>query len=256
MTELGMPIVGELPTASPEESGHGGLVRATLIRRYKRFLADAALPSGEIVTAHCPNSGSMLSVNVPGSEIWLSRNHSPGRSLKYTWELVRVGETLVGINTGRPNRLVAAAITAGDIPELAGYDRLRREVGYGGNCRIDILLEKDGRPPCYVEVKNVTLKRQPGDLAPIEFPDSVTQRGRKHLAALADVVDAGGRAVILYLAQRNDGCGFAIASDIDPAYAEAHRAAVARGVEALCYRCHVSTTDIWIAGRWDVMVGL
>ncbi|MFO1152509.1 MAG: DNA/RNA nuclease SfsA [Rhodospirillales bacterium] len=224
------------------------LVPATLIRRYKRFLADAVLASGEIVTAHCPNSGSMLSVNAPGSEIWLSRNDAPSRTLRYTWELVRVGDTLVGINTGRPNALVAAAIAGGDIPELAGYDRLRREVRYGGNCRIDLLLEKDGERPCYVEVKNVTLKRDPAAEAPVEFPDSVTQRGRKHLSALADVVSVGGRAVILYLAQRGDGCGFAIATDIDPAYAEAHRAAIHRGVEALCYRCHVSTSGIHLAG--------
>ena len=224
-----------------------GLVRATLIRRYKRFLADAALPSGEIVTAHCPNSGSMLSVDAPGSEIWLSRKDAPGRTLRYTWELVRVGEFLVGINTGRPKGLVAAAIAGGAIPELAGYDRLRREIRYGGNCRIDLLLEKDGRSPCYVEVKNVTLKRDPAAAAPVEFPDSVTQRGRKHLAALAEVVRTGGRAVVLYLAQRGDGGGFAIARDIDPAYAEAHRAAVDRGVEALCYRCHVSTTGIRLA---------
>ena len=164
-----------------------GLVRATLVRRYKRFLADAALPSGEIVTAHCPNSGSMLSVDAPGSEVWLSRNDAPGRTLRYTWELVRVGDTLVGINTGRPNGLVAGAIAGGGIPELAGYQRLRREVRYGGNCRIDLLLDGDGRPPCYVEVKNVTLKRDPAADAPVEFPDSITQRGRKHLAALADV---------------------------------------------------------------------
>ncbi len=225
-----------------------GLVRATLIRRYKRFLADAALSSGEVVTAHCPNSGSMLSVDAPGSEVWLSRNDKPDRKLRYTWELVRVGETLVGINTARPNGVVAAAIAGGAIPELAGYDRLRREIRYGGNCRIDLLLEKAGRPPCYVEVKNVTLKRDPAPDAPVEFPDAVTLRGRKHLAALAEVVRAGGRAVVFFLVQRGDGCGFAIASDIDPAYAETHRAAVDRGVEALCYRCHVTTTGIRLAG--------
>lgn len=235
--------VMELPT---------GLIRATLIRRYKRFLADAALPTGEIVTAHCPNPGSMLSVNAPGSEIWLSRNEAPGRTLRYTWELVRVGDHLVGINTGRPNGLIAAAIAGDRIPELAGYDRLRREVRYGGNCRIDLLLETDGRAPCYVEVKNVTLKRDPAVGAPVEFPDAVTERGRKHLGALADVVGAGGRAVILYLAQRGDGGGFAIASDIDPAYAEAHRAAVETGVEALCYRCHVTTTGIRLAGPMPI----
>jgi sugar fermentation stimulation protein A len=222
----------------------GVLVEGRLLRRYKRFLADVALASGETVTAHCPNSGSMLSVDTPGAAVWLSRADKPGRKLAYTWELIRIGDTLVGINTGRPNGLAAAAIAAGTIPELAGYDRIRREVRYADNCRIDLLLEADGRPRCFVEVKNVTMRRDLEADGPLEFPDSVTTRGRKHLDALAGVVAGGDRAVLLFLAQRGDGNAFAIASDIDPAYALAFGSATGRGVEALCYRCRVSLGGI------------
>src|SRR5262249_27675807 len=137
------------------------------------------LPSGEVVVAHCANSGSMLSVKDPGSKVWLSPAADPKRKLRYTWELIEVGDALVGINTGHPNRIVAEAIMEGRIKELTGYPILKREQKYGKNSRIDILLEAPGRPACYVEIKNVTLKRVSGDLA--EFPDAVTERGAKHL---------------------------------------------------------------------------
>ncbi len=220
------------------------LIRGTLVKRYKRFLADVTLESGETVTAHCANSGSMLSVNAPGSEVWLSPARNPERKLRYTWELIRVGEALVGINTQHPNAIVAEAIAAGAIPELTGYGSLRREVKYGKNSRIDVLLEDDERPPCYVEVKNVTLKR---DLSPdgaAEFPDAVTARGAKHLDELAEMVDAGCRAVMLFLVQRGDCSRFALADDIDPAYAERYKAARARGVEALYYACRVTSEGV------------
>lgn len=237
--------------AGPEVGDPAGIAAATaldlipgiLVRRYKRFLADVMLASGAVVTAHCPNPGSMLSVDRPDAEVWLSRSDKPGRKLLYTWELIRVGETLVGINTFRPNGLAAAAIEAGGIPELAGYPRIRREVRYGGNCRIDLLLEAPGRPRCFVEVKSVTMRRDCA-AGPLEFPDAVTGRGARHLAALADVARGGDRAVLLFLAQRGDGHGFAIASDIDRAYATAFTAAIAAGVEILCYCCKVSRTAI------------
>jgi sugar fermentation stimulation protein A len=224
------------------------LIEGVLIRRYNRFFADVTLKDGKVVTAHCANSGSMLSVKEPGSRVWLTPVDNPERKLKFTWELIEVYGGLVGINTGYPNRLVAEAITAGQIKELKGYDSLKREQKYGKNSRIDILLEKKGKAPCYVEVKNVTMKRAAGPKAPAEFPDSVTERGTKHLNELAEVVKSGGRAVMFYLAQRTDAKAFALAADIDPDYAKAFEKAAKTGVEALCYGCDVSTDGITIAG--------
>jgi sugar fermentation stimulation protein A len=221
------------------------LVRATLVKRYKRFLADVRLEDGSTATAHVPNSGSMMGLCGPGQQVWLSRAAGKGRRLPYTLELVRDGRTLVGINTGRPNALVAEALAAGRIPELAGYASVRREVPYGRNSRIDLLLEGDGRPPCYVEVKNVHLRRRPSDAA--EFPDSVTARGAKHLDELARMVAQGRRAVMLYVVQRGDCRHFRLADDIDPAYAEAFARARGRGVEALCYGCKIGRTAIELA---------
>lgn len=220
------------------------LVKARLIKRYKRFLADVELPGGEVVTAHCANSGSMLGCKEPGSIVYLSPNTNPKAKLDWRWEMLEVDGHLVGINTSHPNRLAEEAIQAGVIPELSGYDGLRREVKYGQNSRIDILLEnasgEDGAAQCFVEVKNVTLKI--GDQA--QFPDSVTVRGTKHLRELMDMVAEGHRAVMLYLVQRADCLSFAPAADIDPAYAETLAEAIAAGVETLCYVCDLSTQGI------------
>ena len=223
------------------------LIEGTLIKRYKRFLADVRLKNGKTVVAHCANSGSMLSVNAPGSEVWLSESPNPERKLRYTWEMIRVGRTLVGINTAQPNRLVADAIGEGVIGELAGYASLRREVRYGTNSRVDLLLEGPKRPPCYVEVKNVTMKRDLSPSAPAEFPDSVTARGAKHLAELARVAEKGGRAVMFFLVNRADAQAFAPAADIDPAYAQALARAKTRGVEVLCYGCRLDPREIRVA---------
>jgi len=218
-----------------------GLAEGRLLKRYKRFLADVELLSGETVTAHCANPGSMLGLNAPGSRVWLSRSANPKRKLPYSWELIEVdlgrGPALVGINTGSPNAAVTAAIEAGLIPALTGYATLRREVRYAENSRIDILLEDAKRPPCYVEIKNVHLMRQAG-LA--EFPDSVTARGAKHLNALSQMVAEGARAVMVYFVQRGDADRFALAHDIDPAYARAFTEARAAGVEALAVSSEVT----------------
>lgn len=224
------------------------LVRGTLIRRYKRFLVDVALDRGDVVIAHCPNSGSMLSVDVPGAEVWLSPAIGPQRRLAFTWELIRLGGGLVGINTARPNTLAAEAIAEGAIAELAGYENLRREVRLGRDARIDLLLEAEGRPKCFVEVKNVTLQR-PSRPGLVEFPDCLTARGVKHLVELATAVASGHRAVMLFLAQRSDGDVFAIADDIDPGYATALNAAIGAGVEVLCYRCAVGLDEIRVGDR-------
>ena len=217
------------------------LVEGRLIRRYKRFLSDIELLTGETVTAHCANPGSMLGLAEPGSRVWLSKSNNPKRKLAFSWELIEVdlgrGPALVGINTSSPNGAVAAAIERGLIPELSGYASIRREVRYGTNSRIDILLEDETRPPCYVEIKNVHLMREAG-LA--EFPDSVTARGTKHLGELSGMVATGARAVMVYFVQRGDAEAFALADDIDPAYAAAFQTAVAAGVEALAVASSVS----------------
>jgi len=224
------------------------LIRGVLVRRYKRFLADVEIEGGAVVVAHCANPGSMLSVDAPGSEVWLSPARNPERKLRYSWEMIRVGAHLVGINTAHPNGLAAEAIAAGRISELAGYGALRREVRYGKNSRIDLLLgDGDGGRKCYVEVKNVTMKRDLSPEAPAEFPDSVTARGLKHLVELSAMVKQGHRAVMLYLVQRQDAGSFAIAADVDPGYAKALGKARKAGVEVLAYRCTLSPREIAVA---------
>ena len=216
------------------------LRRASLLKRYKRFLSDHRFDDGSTVTAHVANPGAMTGLVDAGAETWLSPAATPKRKLAYSWELVRADGGLVGVNTGWPNRLASEAISAGTIPALAGYESIRREVRYGVNSRIDLLLEGPDRPPCYVEVKNVHLKRS--DAA--EFPDSVTARGTKHLRELATVAEGGARAVMLYIVQREDCARFTLAADIDPAYAAAFVSARASGVEALAYACRMSTDGI------------
>ena len=221
------------------------LLRGRLVKRYKRFLADVILDSGETVTTTCPNTGSMIGLLSPGAVVWLSESDSPTRKYKHTWELVEAqfGEhrEVVGINTNHPNKLVTEAIEAGRIKELKGYDNLRREVKYGRNSRIDILLEDETKAPCYVEIKNVHMMR---NLGRAEFPDSVTERGAKHLAEMSDMVAAGHRAVMLYLIQMSSPTSFELARDIDPTYAQAFEKARAAGVEAIAYRCRVTPEEI------------
>lgn len=215
--------------------------RARLIKRYKRFLADVTLADGRELTAHCPNPGAMTGLAEPGMTVGLLPAANPKAKLPYRWELCHADGGWVGINTGRPNKLAEEAVNAGIIPELAGYETLRREVKYGENSRIDLLLEDAARPPCYVEIKNVHLMRTPG-LA--EFPDSVTARGAKHLGELAQVVSQGMRAVMLFIVQRSDCTTMSLAQDIDPKYAKAMAEARAAGVEVICYKCAVTEENI------------
>jgi len=226
----------------------GSLIPATLKRRYKRFLADVILPSGEEITVHVANPGAMIGLAEPGMRVWLSKSANPARKLAYSWELVEAdfgsGHELAGVNTAHPNLLVGEAIAAGLIPELAGYNTIRREVKYGVNSRVDFLLEGVERAPCYVEVKNVHLMRSRGRA---EFPDAVTARGAKHLAELSQVVRDGGRAVMFYLIQIASAESFALARDIDPKYGAAFDLARAAGVEAIAYRCALSCEAIDVA---------
>ncbi|MDX2290435.1 MAG: DNA/RNA nuclease SfsA [Hyphomicrobiaceae bacterium] len=221
------------------------LRRGRLVQRYKRFLADIVLDDGDAITASCPNTGSMMGLSTPGSAVWVSESDSPTRKYPHTLELVETdlgrGTALVGINTGHPNMLVAEAILEGRIAELDGYESLKREQKYGKSSRIDLLLEDPRKGRAYVEIKNVHLMRKVG-LA--EFPDSVTERGVKHLEELGDMVEAGHRALMIYLIQRGDANRLAIAGDIDPAYGAALKRARDRGVEALAFACTVTPEEI------------
>lgn len=220
------------------------LLRGSLVKRYKRFLADIELESGELITAHCANPGSMMGLKDPGMPCWVSKSDNPKRKLQYSLELLEADGALVGINTNNPNRIAFEAIEQDRIEALTGYETQRREVKYGENSRIDILLESTDRPPCYVEIKNCHLMRTPG-LA--EFPDSVTSRGAKHLQELANQVKLGNRAVMLFVIQRPDCYQFDTAGDIDPKYHDGLRQAAAAGVEVLCYACDLSLEDITLS---------
>jgi sugar fermentation stimulation protein A len=223
------------------------LIEGRLVERYKRFLADIDLESGGRVTAHCANPGAMLGLKQPGSRVLLSRATNPARKLKFNWEFIEVAagggpHQLVGINTSRPNLLVAEALREGRLAPFAGYDRIRPEVKYGRNSRIDFLLEKDGAPPCYLEVKNCHLMREAGFA---EFPDCVAARSAKHLYELADVVAAGARAALVYVIQMTAE-RFDVARDLDPAYDKAFRHALAAGVESYAYICRVTEGEVAI----------
>ena len=229
------------------------LVAGRLVKRYKRFLADVTLDTGETITATCSNTGSMMGLTTPGARVWLSTSDSPTRKYRHTWELIETdlgaGPSIVGINTALPNKLAAEAIAAGLVADLAQYPDQRREVRYGINSRIDILLECTKRGLCYVEVKNVHMMRTAG-LA--EFPDSVTDRGAKHLSELATMVRDGHRAVMVFLIQRGDAERFTIARDVDPAYGEAFDAAIRAGVEAVALKCRVTAEEVTVTGAVPV----
>lgn len=221
------------------------LIRATLLRRYNRFLSDIRLEDGTEARAHCPNPGSMMGLKEPGTPIWVEPNDDPKKKLKYGWRLSELdGGGMVCIDTSLPNRVVGEALQAGQVAKLAAYSHIRPEVAYGTRSRVDFLLSGDGLPDAYVEVKNVTLRRSE-DWA--EFPDSVTTRGAKHLRELAEVVAGGHRAIMLYLLQRSDCGRLRMASDLDPAYAAAFDAAREAGVEMLCYGTRIAPDGVWLS---------
>jgi sugar fermentation stimulation protein A len=220
------------------------LTRGALVQRYKRFFADVALDDGTEITAHCPNPGAVLGLNTPGLRAWVSRSDDPKRKLAHTLELVEADGGLVGINTMHPNRLVAEALTADAIPELAGYASHRREVRYGAASRIDFLLESPGRPPCWLEVKNCHLMREPGLAG---FPDCVAARSLKHLNELSRMVAEGHRAVMLFVVQRTDCDRFAACAELDPAYARGLLEAAEAGVEVLVRGCTISPEAVALA---------
>jgi len=227
------------------------LVEARLIRRYKRFLADIEFHDGSLATASCPNTGSMMGLAEPGSRVWLTHAPSPLRKYDYTWELTENAKgVLIGINTSRPNALVAEAIEAGMIKELSGYSTIRRECKYGAEgSRIDLLLERSDAS-CYVEVKNVTAAVTDGIAL---FPDAVTERGCKHLRELMMMVSLNHRAVLVFCVQRGDVTEVRPADDIDPVYGKTLREAIAAGVEVIAYRAEVGIAGIVIGNRIPVV---
>ncbi|WP_146346429.1 DNA/RNA nuclease SfsA [Falsiphaeobacter marinintestinus] len=228
------------------------LVPARLIRRYKRFLADCTLDDGREVTAHCANPGSMMGLAEPGMKIWLEPNDDPKKKLKFGWRLVdHENGHFTGVDTSVPNRALRSALIDRQIPDLDAYETVRPEVKYGQASRIDFLLTQPGLPDTYVEVKSVTLSRQPG-LA--EFPDSVTARGAKHLGELADMARDGHRAILLYLVQRTDCSTVTVAADIDPTYAAALAAATRAGVEVMALGCTLSPDSIDVANPLPVQI--
>ncbi|WP_036230072.1 DNA/RNA nuclease SfsA [Marinobacterium jannaschii] len=226
------------------------LIEGRLVRRYKRFLADVELADGELVTAHCPNTGSMKNCAEPGSRVWLSRSDNPKRKYPLSWELVEIqGRHRCCINTGRANALVREAIEQGVISELQGYDRIRQEVKYGENSRIDLLLQHEGKADTYIEVKNLTLLNE-GDEG--SFPDAVTARGTKHLNELMAMVAEGHRAVMLFCVP-HEGIGRARPADeIDPLYGQTLRQAVREGVEVLAYRAAFEDGAVYLRDRLPV----
>jgi sugar fermentation stimulation protein A len=221
------------------------LIPGTLARRYKRFLADVVLETGDVTTVHVANPGAMTGLDRPFSRIWLSDSANPLRKLRYTWELV-------GVNTGLPHQLVAEALEQQLIPELRDYSSVRREVRYGVSSRIDFLLTAPQRPPCYLEIKNVHLMRRPR-LA--EFPDCVTERGAKHLRELVAMRITGARTVLLFVIQIGSADSFAVARDIDKVYAEGFRQAREQGVEMLAWRCNVDVDGVAVAARVPIALG-
>ncbi|MDX2447410.1 MAG: DNA/RNA nuclease SfsA [Desulfobacterales bacterium] len=212
------------------------LIPGKLIKRYKRFLADVELADGAIVTAHCPNSGRMTTCSEPGRPVYLSSHDNPRRKLKYTWEIIRMPDSLVGVNTLVPNRLVKTSIENGLVSELAEYDKIRSEVQTSKGSRLDLLLTDSHGARCFVEIKNCTLVSE----SVASFPDAVTQRGHKHLKELERLAAEGNRCVMFYCVQRMDAECFRPADQIDAAYGEALRGAYLKGgVEILVY-------DVWM----------
>ena len=223
------------------------LIAGVLVRRYKRFIADVKLENGEIVAAHCPNSGKMTGCAEPGRPVYLSHHDIAARKLKYTWQLIHMPDSLVGVNTQVPNRLVKATVSTGVVSELSGYSQIKSEA-VTGDSRIDLLLTQKGRRPCYVEIKNCTLVENRAAM----FPDAVTQRGLKHLNTLGRLMENGARCVMFYLIQRMDAGFFGPADHVDPAYGRGLRQAAAEGVEILVFDVDISLSGICLRNRLPV----
>lgn len=247
------------------------LVRGRFLRRYKRFFVDVQLDDGSVVVAHCPNTGSLLGCLIEGAEVWIQPASDPKRALRYTWKLIRIGDSLVGVDTGLAVPIVEAAITNGVLDGLCGHERMLREVVYGreGTSRIDILLSSgdslpstpaatkskrrvlhEGDERVYVEVKNTTLVSKGTAL----FPDAVTERGQKHLEELMHVVERGMRAAMVFCVQRDDCDAFRPADDIDPIYGRLLRRAAQAGVETYALHASPKPEEIAVQRKLPVLL--
>jgi sugar fermentation stimulation protein A len=226
------------------------LQKGTLIKRYKRFLADIQTED-QVLTVHCPNSGSMKGLADTGNPVWISLAENPNRKLSYTLEFIEINGSLVGINTHRPNKIVHEALIQKKISSLSSYTKIQQEVRYGKNSRIDLFLTETGLPNAYVEIKNVTLKEKNTAL----FPDAVTARGTKHLKELMEMKAQGHRAIMLYLIQREDCQIFSIAKDIDSLYATTLKQAIEAGVEILAYQCNLTPKEILLDKEIEIELG-
>lgn len=235
---------------SPPPLSWPALIPGILIKRYKRFLSDIELQTGEKIVAHCPNSGRMTGCSQPGRPVYVSPQNAPKRKLKYTWEIIDMPDSLVGINTLLPNRLVYHAAKCETIPALKGYRAIKREVRAGAHTRFDLMLTDNAGNDCYVEIKNSTLVENRIAC----FPDAVTSRGKNHLVELQKLVRAGHRCVMFFLVQRMDADRFRPAFHIDPAYGEALRSAAESGVEIIVYDVHMDLETIGLRNRlpWDL----
>lgn len=241
------------PHLAPD--GVGGLLwgpldEGVLLRRYKRFLADVAMPDGGVVTAHTPNTGAMIGCSEPGRRVWLSRHDKPSRKYRYTLEMIEMPSALVGIDTGVPNRLVKAALLAGALPGFPHPCAVASEVRRG-NSRLDLKVSGGGGPDAYIEIKNCTLVED----GVASFPDAVTTRGARHMDELADIARSGGRAVVFILAQRADARRFRPAWHIDPEWGAAVGRAVRAGVELLCHRAELDMSGIRLGPRLPAELG-
>lgn len=216
------------------------LTHGRLIKRYKRFLADVTLDNGQIVTAHCTNSGSMKSCLEEGAEVYMTPVDDPKRKTKFTWEMIKINGDWVGINTNIPNQLAFEAVKNGELVKLSDYNTVKREVIFE-NSRFDLYAE-NSREKAFIEVKNVTLKD--GNYG--RFPDAVTKRGKKHLKSLIRVKEQGMRAVMLYVVQRTDVDIFAPAWEIDPEYSKTLVEAYNKGVEIIPVQAKVTPEEIKI----------
>lgn len=239
------PRDGSAPSEESEGLPWPKLIKGTLIKRYKRFLADVRLGNGHVVTVHCPNSGSMMGCSEAGRPVYISRSKNPKRRLSYTWEMIDMSSSLVGVNTLVPNRLVKQTLIEGKIAALSGYQTVSSEVKSGPHSRLDLALDNFDGSRCFIEVKNCTLVED----GIAYFPDAVTERGLKHLVELQKQVRLGNRGVIFFLIQRMDSSAFRPADHIDPAYGHELRRAAANGVEAIVYDVHITLQRIVLNRR-------